>query len=308
MLEINFNGIKTSNLGYGCSLLTRNNNVRSALLNLETAFEMGIRHFDLARLYGFGEAETIVGKFAKDKRHEITITSKTGLKAREMPLWTLPMINFVRGVVKFNSKLNNAGPLNTSPIFGVFSPNSIQNDLDISLKKIGTDYLDFYLLHEASISQANREDLIAVLQKNKTEGKIRMYGIASNSLAIRDEYLSLNGSYEILQHSERLFEQNIASMPLNDAKVMRIVYNIFSRLSLLKNELSNKQEFNDPIKLLLSYYQKENAKGITLFSATNNNNISNTVKTWNDLTAGEFETIGCNSKQLFEQLFSNKKI
>ncbi len=307
-MVINFNGISTTNLGFGCSLLTRNNSLRDAILNLESVYDSGVRHFDCAKLYGFGQAEIILGKFARDKRHEITITSKTGLKAREMPLWTLPMVNFVRGIAKSNPKVNNVGLLNLSPILGVFSPNSIQNDLNISLKKIGTDYLDFYLLHEASISQANREDLIAVLQKNKTEGKIRKYGIASNSLSIKNEYLSLNGSYEILQHSERLFEQNIASMPLNDEKVMRIVYNIFSRLSLLKNELTNKQDFNDPIKLLLSYYQKVNAKGITLFSATNNNNIFNTVKTWNDLSFGEFEPLGYNSDQLFEQLFSNKKI
>lgn len=80
MKNIYFNNYSTTNLGFGCSLLTRNNSIKDAILNLEVAYDNGIRHFDIARVYGFGEAETILGKFAKTKRDQITITSKTGLR------------------------------------------------------------------------------------------------------------------------------------------------------------------------------------------------------------------------------------
>ena len=75
MDQIIYKNIRTSNLGFGTSLLTRNNSVKDAMSNLETAFDFGITHFDCAKLYGFGQADMILGRFAKNKRHSITITS-----------------------------------------------------------------------------------------------------------------------------------------------------------------------------------------------------------------------------------------
>jgi aryl-alcohol dehydrogenase-like predicted oxidoreductase len=213
MEKVNVNGIRTTNLGFGCSLLTRNNSVQAAIENLQTAFDAGISHFDVARLYVFGEAETILGKFAKGKRHDITITTKTGLRCKHLPLWTLPLINCMRSVVKSKQSSITNNSFISAPVTGVFSPSRILVDLHTSLNKIGTDFVDFYLLHEANITQANQEDIIATLQQCKDAGKIKMFGIASNSQTIRNEYQNLNKTYQVLQHSDQVFEQNIALMP-----------------------------------------------------------------------------------------------
>lgn len=283
MEKVSFNGIRTSDLGFGCSLLTRNNSVQAAIENLQTAFDAGISHFDVARLYGFGEAETILGKFAKGKRHDITITTKTGLRGKQLPLWALPLINRVRSVVKSkqSSVTNN---FIGAPVTGVFSPSLIMVDLHTSLNKIGTDFIDFFLLHEANITQANQEDIIATLQQCKDAGKIKMFGIASNSETIRNEYQNLNKTYQVLQHSDQVFEQNISLMPNVNREFVRIVYNIFSRFKQIESKLVFDKELIDPIKLILSYYKKENENGITLFSATKNENIRDTVLKWNSLS------------------------
>jgi len=284
MNQIFYKDIRTSNLGFGTSLLTRNNSVKDAMSNLETAFDFGITHFDCAKLYGFGHAEMILGKFAKGKRHDITITTKTGLRGKKLPLWALPLINRVRSVVKSKQSSITNNSFIGAPVSGVFSPSLILGDLHSSLNKIGTDFVDFYLLHEANITQANQEDIIASLQQCKDAGKIKMFGIASNSQTIRNEYQYLNKAYQVLQHNDQVFEQNIALMPIVNQQFVRIVYNIFSKFKQIESKLAFDKELIDPIKLILSYYKKENENGITLFSATNNENIRDTVLKWNSLS------------------------
>jgi aryl-alcohol dehydrogenase-like predicted oxidoreductase len=285
MNQIFYKDIITSNLGFGTSLLTRNNSVKDALSNLETAFDFGITHFDCAKLYGFGHSEIILGKFAKGKRHDITITTKTGLRGKQFPLWSLPLINLVRSVVKSGHSSITNNTILGGPVSGVFSPSLILGDLHTSLNKIGTDFVDFYLLHEANITQANEEDIIATLQRCKDAGKIKMFGIASNSQSIRNDYQNLNKLYQVLQHSEQAFEYNIAQMPNINHQFIRIVYNIFSRFNQIKTKLALDKELIDPLKLILSYYKKEN--GIILFSATKNENIKDTVLKWNSLSEND---------------------
>ena len=53
-------GIKIPVLGFGCSSLTGTGRKNADRL-LGTAFDAGVRHFDVARYYGYGEAEKILG-------------------------------------------------------------------------------------------------------------------------------------------------------------------------------------------------------------------------------------------------------
>ena len=66
-------------LGFGCSALTGSNRKIADRL-LQTAFDSGIRHFDVARYYGYGESEKILGAFLKSRRSEVTITTKFGIQ------------------------------------------------------------------------------------------------------------------------------------------------------------------------------------------------------------------------------------
>src|SRR5580704_15686599 len=66
-------------LGFGCSSLTALGEKKSLHL-LGTAFDAGVRHFDVARYYGYGEAEGRLGSFVKSRRAEVTITTKFGIE------------------------------------------------------------------------------------------------------------------------------------------------------------------------------------------------------------------------------------
>ena len=66
-------------LGFGCVQLTTHREASEAVSMLERAFALGITHFDVARAYGFGRAEGILGKFLRGRRDQVTVATKLGL-------------------------------------------------------------------------------------------------------------------------------------------------------------------------------------------------------------------------------------
>ena len=60
--------IPLSHLGFGCAPIMGRISKSHALRALAFSFDCGVTHFDVARSYGFGQAEEIVGGFIKGKR------------------------------------------------------------------------------------------------------------------------------------------------------------------------------------------------------------------------------------------------
>lgn len=292
MQPCNYRDIKTSSLGFGCSLLTRHNSIAAAISNLNCAFEQGITHFDVANVYGFGQAETILGKFAAGKRHQITITTKTGLQGRQLPLWALPLVNRLRSVAKkvVQSGAASAALINMQPA-GSFDKDAILKNLDSSLKKLKTDYIDFYLLHEAAVNKANQEAVIDCLEQCKRAGKIRYAGIASYADSIKNDYHLLNSFYKVVQHNDSPFTQNSNILPVAEQNRLRIIYNIFSQLPLVKQKIDAANSTLNPVEALLHYFHTVNTAGITLFASTKNKNIKSTAAFWSGLSNNSHSSI-----------------
>ena len=59
--------IVTSPLGFGCAQLLRTSSAKQRQRILHAAYDAGIRHFDVARMYGLGAAERELGRFAQNK-------------------------------------------------------------------------------------------------------------------------------------------------------------------------------------------------------------------------------------------------
>ncbi len=70
---------QTTRLGFGCGSLMGATNRRDSLKLLEAAYEAGIRHFDVAPMYGYGEAESCLGEFLQHHHGQITVTTKFGI-------------------------------------------------------------------------------------------------------------------------------------------------------------------------------------------------------------------------------------
>ena len=83
MKYVNLRGttLMPSLLGFGCASIMGKVGKRQSVRALETAYNEGITHYDVARSYGYGEAESVLGNFIKGKRDKICVATKFGIRA-----------------------------------------------------------------------------------------------------------------------------------------------------------------------------------------------------------------------------------
>ncbi|HEX2015847.1 MAG TPA: aldo/keto reductase [Solirubrobacteraceae bacterium] len=132
------------------------------------ALELGITFFDTSDVYGQGLNEEIVGRAlsrAGAPREEIQIATKFGyVTDRER-----------------TSHTESERPQD-------FSPAHTRQALEASLRRLGTDYVDLYQLHNPRMDAIERDDLFTELEALRDEGKIREYGVALGpKIGWRDE-------------------------------------------------------------------------------------------------------------------------
>jgi aryl-alcohol dehydrogenase-like predicted oxidoreductase len=121
---------------------------------LRRALDLGVTFFDTGDTYGNGRGETILAKAFKGKRDQIVIGTKFGYD-----FYSNPDLN--RG--------QRERPHDWSPRFVRFA-------LEQSLKRLETDYVDLWMLHNPRMDAIMKDDLFALLEQLKAEGKIRAYG------------------------------------------------------------------------------------------------------------------------------------
>lgn len=157
---------------------------------LRRAHELGITFFDTADTYGNGRGETLLAKAFGGRRAEIVIGTKFGYDFYSDP-------DARRG--------QRERPQDFSPRFVRFA-------LEQSLKRLETDYIDLYQLHNPRMSAIQRDDLFDLLERLKEEGKIRAYGAALGpaigGTEHGDEAMRARPSLSSLQIIYNLLEQD----------------------------------------------------------------------------------------------------
>ncbi len=129
---------------------------KEAVKVIRHSYEAGINAFDTAPVYGFGRSEKIVGKAVKGFRDKIIITTKCGLRWKEE---------------KLNSIYKNG------------SRQSILHEIDLSLERLKSDYIDVYLVHwPDNDTMAPLGETIETLETIQRAGKIRYYGLSNFNL------------------------------------------------------------------------------------------------------------------------------
>lgn len=175
-------GRSTSRVGFGTGGLLRIGSARQRQSTLGAAFASGITHFDTAPSYGFGESERALGRFLKGRRHEVTLTTKFGLRPSTLAMRLAPLQRAGRRTLELLPALRRVAVRNTSVLYAApcFSPSGVQASLEASLKALRTDYVDFYLAHQASQNSMPDEELIELLRRLRLAGKILAFGIATD--------------------------------------------------------------------------------------------------------------------------------
>lgn len=145
--------LKVSEIGFGAWAIGGSGwgeqcNDQRSMEALECAWENGVNLFDTCDSYGNGHSEELIGKFLKGKRQEAVIVTKGGTNFR----------------VPERSKN--------------FTREYLQMCLDESLKRLGTDYVDVYLLHVPDSEWQDRAEVLETMKELKKSGKTRFCGLA----------------------------------------------------------------------------------------------------------------------------------
>jgi aryl-alcohol dehydrogenase-like predicted oxidoreductase len=149
-------GFQVSEIGFGAWAIGGNAHGNSygptedeeSLRAIKTALDLGCTFFDTADVYGFGHSEELLGQALKGHRDRAIIATKGGSDFYHTP-----------------ARLN-------------FTEEYLTNAVDKSLQRLQTDYIDLYQLHNPPFSLIEHGRLFEPLEKLKTQGKIRAYGIS----------------------------------------------------------------------------------------------------------------------------------
>lgn len=139
------------------------------------ALELGINHIDTAPIYGNGRSEEVVGNAIAGRRHEVVLATKVGM--------------FPGGRQDFD-----------------YSDATVMREVEQSLRRLRTDYLDIYFLHSPD-EELYRDDGLEALVRLKEQGKIRATGFSVMSM---DEGIPLamrlieQGRVDVIQQAYRL--------------------------------------------------------------------------------------------------------
>lgn len=169
-------------VGFGCAGLMRSPSRRQRQHVLAEAFEQGIRHFDVARMYGLGVAEGELGRFAARSRGEITIATKFGIDpsgpAARLARFQAPAraaiarLPSLRAVIKRRDSAFHARDYDGA---------AARAALETSLRELGTDYVDLLFIHDPRPGdRVDVEGLGETLEELREAGRIRAWGFSGD--------------------------------------------------------------------------------------------------------------------------------
>ena len=177
-------GRQTTRLGFGCSSVMGALGRADSLKMLETAYDAGLRHFDVAPSYGFGEAEACLGEFLARHPGELTVTTKYGIPA-ETKTWKSTARSLARPVLKAIPGLKKrlqgaaAGMGGPAEAKAAFTAVDARASLERSLRLLRVERIDVWLLHEAEAADLGEESLLRFLEDTQAAGRIGTYGVGS---------------------------------------------------------------------------------------------------------------------------------
>src|SRR5690348_3481651 len=155
-ISIGTAGLNTSRIGLGTWAIGGwqwgGTNEAASIATIRAAVDRGITLIDTAPVYGFGRSEEIVGKALAEGglRHKVQIATKVGLAWKD-------------GAVFRDSR-----------------PARIRKEIEVSLRRLRTDYIDLYQVHWPDLETPIAETA-GTLEKLRREGKIRAIGVSNYS-------------------------------------------------------------------------------------------------------------------------------
>lgn len=177
--------LSASCLGFGCASLGSRIGRAAGLRALEEAFEAGVTWYDVAPPYGAGEAEIVLGDFLRGRRDRVAICTKVGLvgpsRGRLLKL-VYALARPVVGRAKVLRRGFRAVPATRYRRLAL-DGEAIRASLDDSLRRLRTDHVDVFALHDPLEVDVTRDDVLRALEGIVASGKARRLCVAGTLAA-----------------------------------------------------------------------------------------------------------------------------
>jgi methylglyoxal reductase len=203
--ELGASGLRASVVGLGTFAMGGwfwgGTDERKAIEAIQASIDLGVNLIDTAPIYGFGLAESIVGKAIQGRRERVLLATKVGLR------W-----NTERG--EFFTHADDQGPRGEPSRYRVhkyLGPEGIAYEVEESLRRLGTDVIDLYQTHWQEATTPIEVTMEALL-KLKQQGKIRAIGVSNVDV----EQLARYGQVASAQEKFSLLDRDIEKRGLVD--------------------------------------------------------------------------------------------
>ena len=162
---------------------------------VHAALDAGITFFDTADVYGVGHSEEVLGEALKGRRDSVVLATKFGNR--------------------FDIATKQIKGSDTSPAY-------IRQAVEASLRRLGTDYIDLYQIHDRNLPAQESDATLNELDRLTAEGKIRSWGWSTNGMeqvrhaAPRENCSAIQNALNIFLYEPELQEfcekNNLASI------------------------------------------------------------------------------------------------
>lgn len=235
---------------------------------IQAALDAGVNFIDTAPVYGWGRSEEVVGRAIEGRREKVVLATKCGLWWHDE-----------QGPLFFQ--------LEGYTVRRWLNPKTIRREVEDSLRRLKTDYIDLYQTHWQSPEPAN-DPILATMEclvRLKEEGKIRAIGASNVDVDHIKEYQQ-TGVLDAIQPRYSMLDRQIEKELLPYCMEQNISSLVYSPLEqgLLSGKIGMDREFAPG----------EYRNNIPWFRPLNRKSVLDMLEGWKGLT----EKYNCSLAQL----------
>ena len=227
--EIGSSGISTSAVGLGTwaigGWMWGGTDEQASIAAIQASIDEGVTLIDTAPAYGMGRSEEIVGLAIKGRRDKVVLATKCGL------VWHVQRGNY------FFSQQDKS-------VHRHLGRESIRHEVEESLRRLRTDYIDHYITHWQDPTTPIAETM-AALEELKAEGKIRSIG-ASNCSSDDLAAYAAAGQIDAVQEEYSMVKRNIEQeiVPFCRSRSIAVLSYSSLALGLLSGKIGPERTFS----------------------------------------------------------------